>query len=306
MLKRTIYIYIILCLFLSTNALFAKVSRSRLNRNTHHYFYTNITPAYSIIFDKFENTEAKGGFGSITGLGYSFMSPSVWFEVGAEMQMLSSYMTITDDFSDKRIIDTEGDEVTYHFNKDSWYDRQDLLYIGFPVMLGYHHHRGFSVGLGFKYSINILGIGHNRLRYSISATYNDYIEDFEDMPNHFYCDYESYVRDNITNVVNRHKAALCLEVGYSVYDNHRGYQRVRKRHALFRLSSYFEYGISNVMRRQYESQELYVSNANNPAKIDNKLYYLSNSNYNTRTQPFMVGIRLTYTLATITCRTCKR
>lgn len=307
MLKRTVYIYIIiLCLFLSTNTLFAKVRKPRSARTTHHYFYSNITPAYSIIFDDLDNTEAKGGFGSIVGLGYSFVVPNFWFEVGAEMQMLSSYMTIMDEFSDRRIKDTEGDEVTYHYNKELWYDRQDLLYVGMPVMFGYHHDNGFTIGVGFKYSLNVLGLEHNRLRYSISATYNDYIEDFEDMPNHFYGDYESYARGNITNRVNRTKAAVCLEVGYEVYDNHKNYIRSRRRHVLLRLSSYFECGVSQLMSRNYEPQGIYTLHTSNPAKLLNTPYYLSDNSCTMRTVPFMVGIRLTYTLATITCRTCKR
>ncbi len=307
MLKRTIYIYIIiLCLFLSTNTLFAKVRRSRVARTTHHYFYSNITPAYSIIFDDLGNTEEKGGFGSIVGLGYSFVVPNFWFEIGAEMQMLSSYMTITDEFSDKRVKDTEGDEVTYHYNKELWYDRQDLLYVGMPLMFGYHHDNGFSIGVGFKYSLNMLGLAHNRLRYSISATYNDYIEDFEDMPNHFYGDYESYVRGNITNRVNRTKAAVCLEVGYEVYDNHKHYIRSRRRHVLLRLSSYFECGVSQLMSRNYEPQGMYMLHTSNPSKLVNTPYYLSGNSCTMHTLPFMVGIRLTYTLATITCRTCNR
>jgi hypothetical protein len=307
MLKRTVYIYIIiLCLFLSTSTLFAKVRKPRSARTTHHYFYSNITPAYSIIFDDLDNTEAKGGFGSIVGLGYSFVVPNFWFEVGAEMQMLSSYMTITDEFSDKRIKDTEGDEVTYHYNKELWYDRQDLLYVGMPVMFGYHHDNGFTIGVGFKYSLNVLGLEHNRLRYSISATYNDYIEDFEDMPNHFYGDYESYARGNITNRVNSTKAAVCLEVGYEVYDNHKNYIRSRRRHVLLRLSSYFECGVSQLMSRNYEPQGIYTLHTSNPAKLLNTPYYLSDNSCTMHTVPFMVGVRLTYTLATITCRTCKR
>lgn len=305
MIKRITRITI-LFLFLSVNTVFAKVRRPRYNRDTHHYFYANITPGYSIIFDDFENTDEKGGFAGIIGLGYSFKLPHVWFEVGAESQMLSSYMTISDEFSDKRILDTEGDVVTYHYNKQLWYDRQDLLYVGMPVMVGYRHDNGFSVGVGFKCSINMLGLAHNRLRYSISATYNDYIEDFENMPNHFYGDYESYVRGNITDRVNRHRAALCLETGYVVYDNQSEYKRARNRHVLCRLSGYFECGISQVMGNSNKSQEMYTLNTHNPAKLDNMPYYMSNNIYFKRTLPFMLGVRLTYTLATITCRTCNR
>ena len=90
MVKRFIYI-VFLLLFFSTTMM-SQVRRHRANRDTRHYFYSNITPGYSIIFDDFENTKAYGGFGSIVGLGYSFVAPYFWLEVGAEMQSLSSYI----------------------------------------------------------------------------------------------------------------------------------------------------------------------------------------------------------------------
>lgn len=302
MVKRFIYI-VFLLLFFSTTMM-SQVRRHRANRDTRHYFYSNITPGYSIIFDDFENTKAYGGFGSIVGLGYSFVAPYFWLEVGAEMQSLSSYMSITDELSDKRIMDTEGDEVVYHYNKDVWYDCQDLLYVGVPVMFGYRHYKGFSIGVGFKCSFNVLADARNRLRYSISATYNDYIEDFEDMPNHFYGDYDIYVRKGISDKVVRQKGAVCLEAGYVVYDNGKNYRSVRNRHVLFKLSGYLECGVNNVMSNR-ETRELYTLNLSNPAELTTKPYYLSNSTRSKRTLPFMVGVRWTYTLATITCRTCK-
>ena len=302
MVKRILNI-IFLLLFVTT-AMFGQVRRHRVNRDTRHYFYSNITPAYSIIFDDFENTQEKGGFGSIVGLGYSFMLPYFWLEIGAEMQSLSSYMTIIDDLSDKRVRDTEGDEVTYHYNKDLWYDRQDLLYVGVPLMLGYRYYKGFSIGVGFKYSFNVFGESRNRLRYSISSTYSDYIEDFENMPNHFCGDYDMFVRRDITRKVMDHKGAVCLEAGYVVYDNHKNYTSIRNRHVLFRLSGYFEYGLSQLMRN-YEVHEMYTLNPANPAELINNPYYLSTSTRSKRTVPFVVGVRWTYTLATITCRTCR-
>ena len=302
MVKRFIYI-VFLLLFISTT-MFAQVRRHRANRDTRHYFYSNVTPGYSIIFDDFENTKAKGGFASIVGLGYSFVSPYFWVEIGAEMQSLSSYILITDELSDKRIKDTEGDEVIYHYNKNLWYDCQDLLYVGVPLMLGYRHYKGFSIGVGFKYSVNVLAEAHNRLRYSISATYNNYIEDFEDMPNHFYGDYDMYVRGNIADKVVRHKGAVCFESGYVVYDNHKNYTSMRNRHVLFKLSGYLECGLNQIMSNR-EVREMYTINSSNPAELTNKPYYLSNSTRSKRTLPFVVGVRWTYTLATITCRTCK-
>lgn len=301
MAKRIIHIVFLMLLVTSV---FAQVRRSRANRDTRHYFYTNVTAGYSIVFDDFENTDVKGGFASILGLGYSFVVPSFWFEVGAEMQSLSSYMLITDDLSNKRIRDTEGDEVIYHYNKELWSDRQGLLYVGVPVMFGYHHYKGFSIGAGFKYSVNVLAMSRNRLQYSTSATYSDYIDDFENMPNHFYGDYDVHVRRNMSHKVARSKLAVCLEAGYTIYNNHRNYTGMRNRHVLCRLSGYFEYGINSLIQNR-DVREMYTLNSSNPAELMNESYFLSNSTRNKRTIPFVVGVRWTYTLATITCRTCR-
>ena len=301
MAKRVIHIVFLMLLVTSV---FAQVRRPRANRDTRHYFYSNLTAGYSIVFDDFDNTDEKGGFASILGLGYSFMVPSFWFEVGAETQLLSSYMTITDDFSDKRVWDTEGDEVIYHYNKDLWYDRQDLVYVGIPVMFGYHHYMGFSIGAGFKYSVNVLAMARNRLQYSTSATYSDYIDDFENMPNHFYGDYDVHVSKSMSHKVMRNKFAVCLVAGYTIYNNHRNYTGMRNRHVLCRLSGYFECGINPLIQNR-DVREMYTLNPSNPAELMNVPYYLSNSTRNKRTIPFMVGIRWTYTLATITCRTCR-
>lgn len=301
MAKRIIHIVFLMLLVTSV---FAQVSRHRANRDTRHYFYNNVMAGYSIIFDDFENTNPKGGFASILGLGYSFVVPSFWFEVGVEMQSLSSYMTIMDDFSDRRVRDTEGDEAIYHYNKEFWYDRQDLLYVGVPVMFGYHHYKGFMIGAGIKYSVNVFGEARNRLRYSTSATYSDYIDDFEDMPNHFYGDYDMLVRRNMAYKVMRSKFAVCLEAGYIVYNNHRNYTGMRNRHVMCKLSGYVECGVNSIMCNR-DIQEMCAPNPDNPAELMNQPYYLSNSTRNRRTIPFVVGIRWTYTIAAISCRTCR-
>ena len=116
--------------------------------------------------------------------------------------------------------------------------------------------------------------------------------------------YDMYVRGNIADKVVRHKGAVCFESGYVVYDNHKNYTSMRNRHVLFKLSGYLECGLNQIMSNR-EVREMYTINSSNPAELTNKLYYLSNSTRSKRTLPFVVGVRWTYTLATITCRTCK-
>jgi hypothetical protein len=104
--------------------------------------------------------------------------------------------------------------------------------------------------------------------------------------------------------VNRNKLAVCLEVGYIFYNNYRNYTNMRDRHVLCRLSGYFEYAVNSLVQNR-EDQEMYMLNPSNPAELMNVPYYLSNSTRNKRTTPFVVGFRWTYTLATISCRTCR-
>jgi hypothetical protein len=120
----------------------------------------------------------------------------------------------------------------------------------------------------------------------------------------FYGDYDVHVSKSMSHKVMRNKFAVCLEAGYTIYNNHRNYTGMRNRHVLCRLSGYFECGINPLIQNR-DVREMYTLNPSNPAELMNVPYYLSNSTRNKRTIPFMVGIRWTYTLATITCRTCR-
>lgn len=281
----------------------AQVRRPKAHRDTRHYFYSNTTAAYSILLDGYNNTNEHGGFACILGLGYSFRVPNFWFEVGAELQELSSYMQLIDDISDMRVKDTEGDIAIYHYNKDYWYDRQDLLYVGVPVMLGYHHYKGFSVGAGLKYSLRLYGVSHNRLTYSTSATYSNYIEDFEGMDNHDYSDYNRYVREQITDKMN-HKWSACFEIGYTIYNNHNNYTSIKNRHVVCRLTGFLEYGLNSLITN-YDKRNMYSINPNNPAELNTVSFYRATPTQSSFSIPLVIGVRWTYTLATITCRTCR-
>lgn len=301
MKKRLLNIILLLvCATLVT----AQVRRPRAHRDTRHYFYSNTTAAYSIHLDEFTNTNEHGGFACMVGLGYSYRVPRFWFEIGAEIEQLSSYMELIDDISDMRVRDTEGDIVIYHYNKDYWYDRQDLVYASVPVMLGYHSSKGFTIGAGFKYAFRLYGVSHNRLTYSTSATYEDYIDDFVGMPNHDYGNYERYVRQNITDKMN-HKLAVCFEVGYTIYNNHRNYTSIKNRHVVCKLAGFLEYGL-NPLFTNYEEHNLYSIDPVNPAQLNTVSFYRANPTHGKTTMPIIIGIRWTYSLATITCRTCHR
>jgi hypothetical protein len=293
----------IILLLLIVNLATAQVRRPKAHRDTRHYFYSNTTAAYSVFLDGFNNTNEHGGFTGIVGLGYSYMVPKFWFEIGAEFQQLSSYMAITDGLTDMRVRDTEGDIVIYHYNKDHWYDRQDLLYAGVPIMLGYYSLSGFTIGAGIKYTLRLYGVSHNRLTYSTSATYEDYIEDFEGMPNHDYGDYDRYVRENITDKM-RHKMSACLEVGYVIYNNHRNYTSIKNRHVVCKLTGFLEYGLNSMLINK-ATHNMYSINPVNPGELNTVSFYRATPTHDSQTVPLIIGVRWTYTLATITCKTCR-
>ena len=293
----------IILLLLIANLAAAQVRRPKAHRDTRHYFYSNTTAAYSLFLDGFDNTNEHGGFTSILGLGYSYRVPRFWVEIGAEFQQLSSYMEIIDDVSDMRVRDTEGDIVIYHYNKDYWYDRQDLLYAGVPVMFGYHSLNGFTIGAGIKYTLRVYGVSHNRLTYSTSATYEDYIDDFVGMPNHDYGDYDRYVRENITDKM-RHKMSACFEIGYTIYNNHRNYTSIKNRHVLCKLTGFLEYGFNSLLTNN-TMQNMYSIDPANPGELNTVSFYRSTPTRDTKITPLIIGVRWTYTLATITCKTCR-
>ena len=280
---------IILLLFVGLTT--AQVRRPRANRDTRHYFYSNTTLAYSVLLDGYTNTHEMGGFSPQIGLGYSFRVPRFWLEVGVDAQYMSSYMDILDDVSDMRVRDTEGDVVIYHYNKDHWYDRQGLLYVGTPLMVGYHSLDGFTIGAGIKHSFRIYASTTNRIIYSTSATYEDYIDDFVGMPNHDYGTYDRRTWEKITSKV-RNKLSLCFERGYTIYDNHLHYTSIKNRHAICKITGYLEYGLNSVILNHAE-QDMYSINPANPSELNMVPFYLANSTRNNFNRPLVIGLRWT-------------
>ena len=253
----------------------------------NHFLTLGGGVGYSTLF---ENIPEIASFGSVAGtieLGYEYRIKGYWMNLAVELQYLSGTSTFNISGTDKYIYDTQGKQALMHYDFDQSLDRQDFLFMNLPIVLGYYY-RGLYLGAGVKVGYCICARETTTLQYSTSATYQQYIDDFESMSDHFYTTYSSSVSENLNS---KYKLSAIAEIGYDVLAYSREMNQTNRSGLKFSIVA--EYGLNNFINTNTELP-LYSFNEQNAAELLIHPFYNTNAAQSYRIHPLYVGMRISW------------
>ncbi|MBQ9295685.1 MAG: hypothetical protein IJ204_00640 [Paludibacteraceae bacterium] len=292
-----IHITTCLLLIIASLPLRAEVWK-QYNVITKHYFSISAGGGYYSLLENIPEVTTRGGGAGMLGVNYEFRYSGFWFSVGADVQYGSSTLTMAPFEVHREMYDTQGKRVSYHYNIEEYSDTQRDFRVGVPVLFGFYTN-GVYGGIGAKFSYAPHTVTTPAMTYTTSGTYERYLADFENMPNHFYTQYSVPGK---TEVKMHPQGSVIAELGYDVLNKER-----MSNYALcsvLKVALYAEYGINSCTSGNAHDEIIYKYNPADPTQLIADSYYVRHNLEKARIVPFYVGVKVTFMLRirTSNCR----
>lgn len=152
-----------------------------------HYLTAWGELGYSNFLHKFTDTKAQGNGGVGLGGGYELRKDAFLFHTGIEFTFLNSSNKLNNLDFDTDMQDTENDHLVWHGKYIRYKETQHAGYVEVPVMFGGQWKPWYFL-VGAKGGINLYGTYCTRGKLNTTGTYDRYIDDFHDMPPHYFTD----------------------------------------------------------------------------------------------------------------------
>lgn len=161
-----------------------------VNAQNQSQISTNLSIWGSAAYGNFTSQTAgissDGIFLKGLGIGLEWWYNSFLFGLGGEYNHINSNITMSDfNVSIDNLIDSEGDVYRGNFIFSNINDSYNMGYINVPVILGLQNRNAYILMKG-TFGLNITGNSKISSNILSSGTYPQFIEDFENMPNHFF------------------------------------------------------------------------------------------------------------------------
>lgn len=268
------------------------------NVNTKHYFSISASGGYYSLAENIPEISTRGGGSGMLGISYEMRYNGFWFSLGADVHYGSSTLTMAPFEAHREMYDTQGKRVSFHYRINEYSDTQKDFRVGVPLLIGFYTN-GIYGAVGAKFSYAPHTVTTPTITYVTSGTYERYIADFENMPNHFYAEYTT---PGHSELKMHPQGSIIAELGYDVLNKER-----MSNYALcsvLKIGVYAEYGINSCMSGNDHNEQLYGVNPANPVQLTIDSYYSRMNLDESRVVPFYVGIKATFMLRirTSNCR----
>lgn len=155
------------------------------------YLNLGLYGGYSTLLGQSSNMIVPGSLGAGVHIGYEYREGQVWIGGGGEFSYLSSTCKSDITIDNLHFQDTRLTNAIMKYTMLS--PRQEMQNMGVAklyLMAGYctgtHIKDGFYFGGGFKVGSKFDLYNTSTVSYETQAEYDRYIEDYQDMPNHYY------------------------------------------------------------------------------------------------------------------------
>jgi outer membrane protein OmpA-like peptidoglycan-associated protein len=198
------------------------------NAGTRHYVGGWLFGGYSALFHNFDETSVLGGGGGGLGIGYQLKVKNFLFNTGAEFEFINSTTNINNVSGEKRIFDTQGKggsgtgtgewvKLFYDYKRNR--DVQNVGIVNVPLLAGmqFQGSQTYYFLLGGKVGLPMMGFNYNRGTVMTKGYYEEYIDTFDNMSNHYYGKQTFKSRKGVSkfSMVN---AMISAEVGIELND----------------------------------------------------------------------------------------
>ena len=281
-----------LCVLAGCLALLAPVGALAQNKNNISVWGMG---GYSALFATDSHLHAAGKFGGGLGVGYEFHHKRFMFQTGAEFNYHASGLKLDDFTFDKEgLLDTEGEGYTGHYRFSQSVDHYQYGYVNIPFLLGMRMGKTYFLA-GAKVGLNVLASSTVESAITASATYDRFIEDFENMPNH---NLGTTFREDDYAIGLGLNCAVSAEVGLYLGSA----EKQKKNAPQYRLALFADYGVLDInTARTVENLVLESMTANNYQP------YLNNfmKSHDMGVNAFCVGLKFTVSFGIEGRRDCR-
>ena len=276
-----VFLLLFICSSVSADKIVRKITKnnamfkSKKTVNSRHYGWVSMEGGYHLLQEDFDDLNTLGGSAVHFGTGYEFQLHGIYTSIGVDF--------------DQRMYDTQGKLMTYHFKISESIERSSGVIAALPIMIGYSF-QGIHIGGGVSFGYNLSAKSRVKREYVTSATYPQYIEDFTNMPNHFYTNYES---TNTEKLAMKTPINILGEIGYNVLRSNKYQKYQNSQSTILKVGAFVEYGLCNVFENEMDGA-LVEPNPEHPTQLNLHPYYNNKSTTNHNIFPISAGIKVTY------------
>lgn len=272
----------------------------KAQERTSDYLYVGASGGYGTLIGSVEEMSVPGLASGGVNVGYEMRHSHLLLRVGAVGQYVGSRCNTELTVGDVRIEDTRYGLAWMHYKMLSPLEEtQNFFAAGLELMVGYSAndyqdsriHGGFYVMGGVKVLVRCAEVNSVKLKYETTATYDRYIDDYEDMPNHYYETKEvtASPKFGFWGYV-----AASVELGWELNVN--GYDKLK-------IGVYGDCGFTNVMAGQKVTKV--QDDGTDPSVLVVDSYYRSAAMEGRYVVPLAAGVKVAYAWNMNRVRNCR-
>ncbi len=261
---------------------------------------------YNNVDNYLPETFALGGVAVQFGVGYRHhdVQSGFLFHAGLEVGYGLSMMRHEDLREERAMYDTELEPMTMMYDFSAVRETQHNVMAGVEVLFGYQHAKGVYFLLGPKVAYAFYNPVSTSSTVTTSGRYDNLIEDFTDMPDHFFSTQQNRGLHVYPSVP---KVSLYVELGHTIHLSNWRLQARGEKTKDMQIALFAEYGGLFHSHRAETQTSLVASYSDGMymPEVNPFLWYNVNSNF---VGNLTCGIKLTYLInwRTCPCRLYKR
>ena len=221
-------------------------AQTELAPEIRHFISLNADLGYSALLHTIDKVPVSSGLNANIGAAYRFYYNNFILSVGAEGAYQINFNRIEDlDFA-LRMRDTEGDIFNMHVKVDKSRDRNHMVNVNIPLLVGGEWKRFYFL-VGPKVALNLYGSAATQAEYTTYGEYERYYDDFYNMENHQFVTGTKMV-SGLMDIKWNMNILAHAEVGARVdkFNKHRTFQVKPDRVRMY-LAAYMDFGVLNLI-----------------------------------------------------------
>ena len=254
-------------------------------RKDHNYFMAWASGGYSQLVHNIEPARDYGSIGGAVGLGYEYHYNDFIFSTGLEFMLYNSRSKLDNYKIDRDVLDSEGYEVVYKYNFYKYREKYIMGTIQIPLLFGGRSDNFYAMG-GLKIGVNLFGQSTINSEFETKGWYKQYIDEFENMPNHYY--FNGFDANNKSKLdLSFMDVSLSAEIGWFLEDM----TKFKRPNPVARISIFCDYGLNNVIDNRYPKGDFLNFPRANPVDIEHNTILQGNTAKGKRVNTLFVVLK---------------
>ncbi len=258
---------------------------------TRHSIAVWAASGYANMIHDVELALPYGGIGGLMGLGYEFNHGLFILKTGGEFDFKHVQNNLKPFRVEADMYDTEGDEVLFHYQFNRCVERYDIAYANIPVLLGIQFPNLYYFLAGGKFGIHLVGQARINSNLRTYGVYPQFIDPFEEMPDHFYVGSKALKASNPVGL--NFNAIASFEFGKVIFPG----KRNSRTH--YRLAGFADYGLMNLNLNQINGDgnivrlPISADGSSNVLDVQHNSLFTSNQMQDKTINSLLVGVKFT-------------